>query len=325
MRTYRILFTCVGRRVELVQEFKKAANGLGMGLEVIGMDNSLTAPALFFCDKAIQACRINDENYIPSLIDACKENKVDALIPTIDTDLLVLSESKKRFDEIGTRILISNPDKIRICRDKRDTAKFFLSLGLDTPVPCDDYKKYDGGYPAFIKPKDGSSSINAYKVNDAEELKEYAKEVPDYIVAPYIEGKEYTIDAFCDFDGNPIYITPRERIAVRSGEVLKTRIDQDEMMIKEAGKVLAAFKPCGPITIQLIRENKSGKDYFIEINPRFGGGAPLSMKCGANSAEALLRLLAGERVGYRKYAAKDGAIYSRFDQSVCVNEGHDRD
>lgn len=80
------------------------------------------------------------------------------------------------------------------------------------------------------------------------------------------------------------------------------------------------YKPCGQITMQMIRQESTGDDYYIEINPRFGGGAPLSMKAGADSAEALLRLLNGEKLAFVDNAAEDGAIYSRFDQSVRVNQ-----
>ena len=314
----KILFTSVGRRVELIQAFKNASKELNIDLTIYGTDVSKTAPALFFCDKQVTVCKIKDENYIPSLLKICKEENITALIPTIDTDLLILSQNKKRFEKNGTKVFISAEDKIKICRDKRDTAKFFNSIGLKSPMPVDDYKKYNLGFPAFIKPKDGSSSINAYKVNDESELEIYAKEVPDYIIAPYIEGTEYTIDAFCDYDGKPIFITPRIRIAVRSGEVLKTKIAQDKIIIEEAKTIIDAFKPCGPITIQLIRQDKTGKDYFIEINPRFGGGAPLSMKAGADSSRALLQVLSGCSVDFKDNAAENGAIYSRFDQSVRV-------
>ena len=314
----KILFTSVGRRVELIQEFKNAASKLNIDLMVAGADNSETAPALCFCDEVLQVCKIKDENYIPMLLEYCKCKKVDLVIPTIDTDLLVLSKNKDKFLKVGTKLFISSEDKIQICRDKRDTAKFFDGIGLKTPFPFDDYKKYNLGFPAFIKPKDGSSSLNAYKVNDASELETYAKEVPDYIIAPFIDGTEYTVDAFCDFDGQPIYITPRIRLAVRSGEVLKTQIDQDAKIISETKKIISSFKPCGPITIQLIRQLSTGDDYFIEINPRFGGGAPLSMKAGANSAESTLKLLKGDCLKYYQNAAEDGAIFSRFDQSVRV-------
>ena len=145
-----------------------------------------------------------------------------------------------------------------------------------------------------------------------------AEMVPDYIVQPFIEGTEYTVDAFCDFEGNPVLITPRVRLAVRSGEVLKTKICQDKTIIAEMNKIIESFKPCGPITVQLIRDFKTGDDYFIEINPRYGGGAPLSMKAGADSSEVMLKLLSGQKIEYIEEAAEEGAIYSRFDQSIRV-------
>ncbi|MBR1862702.1 MAG: ATP-grasp domain-containing protein [Ruminococcus sp.] len=320
MKELRILFTSVGRRVELMQAYKKAAAELGAKVTVYGADITDTAPALFFCDRRIIVKRIKDPGYIPQLLDVCQRENIDALIPTIDTDLLILSENKERFAGIGTQVLIGDPDKIRLCRDKRLTADYFISCGLKSPVPVDDYMKYEGGYPAFIKPKDGSSSIDAYRVNSCEELKTYARRVEDYIIQPFIEGTEYTIDAFCDLNGEPVFITPRERTAVRSGEVLKTTICQDDVMIEECKKLLADFRPVGAITVQLIKQKSTGDNYYIEINPRYGGGAPLSIKAGADSAKVCIRMLMGEKVSYTHKAAKDKAIYSRFDQSVCVNE-----
>ncbi len=319
-KTARILFTSIGRRVELIQEFVAAAETLNYGLEIYGADIMGTAPALNFCDHTVKVPCIKDEAYIPSLLACCKENNIDVLIPTIDTDLLILSKNKEAFREIGTIVLVSNEEKIAICRDKRLTSTYFESVGLLSASPVDDYQKYDGGYPAFIKPKDGSSSAFAYKVNNRQELESFARRVPDYIVQPFIEGTEYTVDVFCDFDGTPIYITPRIRLAVRAGEVLKTKIIQDEIIISEIKKLLADYKPCGAITVQLIRQNITEKDYYIEINPRYGGGAPLTMKAGANSAIALLKLLNGECIKYSPNAAEDGAIYCRFDQSIRVKE-----
>ena len=220
---------------------------------------------------------------------------VDCLIPTIDTDLLLLAENKRHFESIGTKVLISAANKVRLCRDKNFTADYFRSLGLKSPRPVNSVEKYESelekgcvGFPAFIKPKDGSSSIDAYKVDNLEDLKLYAEKIGDYIIQPFIAGREYTIDIFCDYEGNPVYITPRERLAVRAGEVLKTKITQDDTMIAEMQVLISDFKPCGQITVQLIREETTGDDYYIEINPRFGGGAPLSIKAGADSAKAVI-------------------------------------
>lgn len=323
----KILFTSVGRRVELLQAFRHAAEKNGVDLTIIGVDISRDAPALYFCDITEIVCRISDKNYIPSLLAICERENVDCLIPTIDTDLLLLSKHKHCFEHIGTKVLISRTEKVQICRDKNYTADYFISLGLKSPKPFNSVEKYEAElnlkkqtFPAFIKPKDGSSSINAYRVDKLDDLKLYAEKIRDYIIQPYISGKEYTIDIFCDYDGNPVYITPRERMAVRTGEVLKTRIVQDEVMIAEMQVLIADYMPCGQITVQLIQDEKTGDNYYIEINPRFGGGAPLSMKAGADSAEAVLKMLNGEKLSYHNKAARDGAIYCRFDQSICVNE-----
>jgi len=316
--TIRILFTSVGRRVELMQEFRSAAQELNKQIELYGADMTETAPALHFCDHTVIVPRIKDDAYIPTLLENCKKYHIDAVIPTIDTDLLLLAKAKGEFERIGTTVIVSDEDKIKLCRDKRLTSAYFVSVGLLAPMPVDDFQMYSGGYPAFIKPKDGSSSVFAYKVNSPEELESMAKQVPDYIIQPYIDGVEYTVDVFCDFNGNPVYITPRIRLATRSGEVLKTEIYQDETIISEIKQLLKDYRPCGAITVQLIRQKETNKDYYIEINPRYGGGAPLTMRAGANSAKAILRLLAGEQIGYQPYAAENNAVYCRFDQSIRV-------
>lgn len=318
----RLLLTSVGRRVELVQAFRNAAACLNEELTIFGADMSSTAPALYFCNEAMRVTRIHDPRYIEQLLNICREYRIDCLIPTIDTELLPLSQNRMCFEEAGTRVLVSDTEKIILCRDKRKTASYFEKVGLNTPQTTDKAEKYDAGFPAFIKPIDGSSSINAYKANNAKELMLYAGMIPDYIVQPFIAGREFTVDIFCDFEGVPVFITPRERLAVRSGEVLKTRICQNRRMIEETKRLIEDFKPCGQITVQLIHDDRTNRNYYIEINPRFGGGAPLSIRAGADSTAALIRLLRGEKLTYTECAARNGAVYSRFDQSVCVDEGN---
>lgn len=321
MNEIHILMTGVGRRVELIQAFRNAALKLNIALKLYGADMVDTAPALVYCDYTRKVCAMRDPQYIQKLVDICIADSIDLVMPTIDTDLLVLSQNVSAFEKVGVKVLVSKPDKILICRDKNNTGEFFESCGLKAPKTYNNYKNYPDSFPCFIKPKDGSSSIGAFKVEDKEELIVYARQVEDYIIQSFVTGKEFTIDIFCDFDGNPIYITPRERVQIRAGEVLKTRIYMDEIMVEEAKKLCEVFKPCGPITIQLIQDKNTGDNYYIEINPRYGGGAPLSMKSGARSAEALLRLISGEKLIYQENHICNGDIYSRFDQSVCIYEG----
>lgn len=324
-REIHILFTSVGRRVELLRAFKDASLCTGINLRIYGTDMDETAPALLWCNEARIVCRINDDDYIPTLLGICRRDRIDLLIPTIDTDLLKLAEAREQFEALGTRVLIADPEMVALCRDKRRTGAFFESCGLDAPKAYDEWAKYPGPFPCFIKPKDGSSSIDAYRVDTREQLEQFASKVADYIVQPFISGREYTIDAFCDYEGRPVSIVTRERLAIRAGEVLKTRIDLDSQMFSEAHKILDKFRPRGPITIQLIRDEVNGRDWYIEINPRYGGGAPLSMKAGARTAEWVLRWLAEEELhAIGADMVSDGVVLSRFDDSAIVytREGH---
>lgn len=314
-----ILLTSVGSRVELVQAFRNAAKDLQIPLTIIGADVSELAPALYFCTQAEIVPPIASEDYIPALLRICRARGVNALIPTIDTDLPLLADNRQRFEALGTQVCIMDPDKIAICRDKRQTAAYFRSLGLTTPETVDHFEHYTAGFPAFIKPFNGSASIGANRAEDQAELAFYAAKLPDgYIVQPFIHGTEYTVDVFCDFQGDPVYITPRVRIALRAGEVLKTRVHHRPDITRQILLLLRQLRPRGPVTVQLIRD-AAGTNHFLEINPRFGGGAPLSMMAGANSARALLRILMGEKVEYVPEAADEGATFSRFDQSVRLD------
>lgn len=91
----KILFTSVGRRVKLMQEFRQVAQRLNVNLTIIGADITDTAPALRFCNEMRIVCRIHDPEYIPQLLSVCEKDQIDCLIPTIDTDLLLLADNKK--------------------------------------------------------------------------------------------------------------------------------------------------------------------------------------------------------------------------------------
>jgi len=315
-----ILFTCAGRRVELVQQFINARNELNIKGKIVCADMDILSPALYFADEYYILPSLKDSAYIESLGNLCIKEKINLIIPTIDTELEFLCSNFAWLKSLGTDVLISEKETVAIAKDKWQTYLFFNSIGLKTPIS---FKKTDKdfslAFPCFIKPLQGSSSINAFKVANEEELLFFKNYIGNYIIQEFIEGEEYTVDVFCDFEGKPVYITPRIRIATRSGEVMKTRINHDLELIEDVLKIINNLKTKGPLTVQAIRSKKDGKFYFIEINARFGGGAPLSMMAGADSATALYKILCGEKLAYQPFAAEEGAIFLRFDQSIRVD------
>lgn len=320
MKAINILILSAGRRVELVQSFQKAAKTLNIKSNVVAGDCSETAPAIYFADRKAILPRINEDNYIDEIINVCKREGIRLVIPTIDTDLLLLSEERERIEsESGAVVLISSTDVISICRDKIITQKFLEENEFKIPQMYseEELDSREIEFPLFIKPKSGSSSINTFKVNNIEELSTYRSLIKEPIVQDFMEGKEFTVDVFLDFDGNLITVVPRLRMATRSGEISKGKIIKDREIIEDIKRLVEVLKPIGHITVQLMKTNK-GIEY-IEINPRFGGGAPMSIQSGADSCENLYRLLMGENLEYNENY-RDNIMFFRFDNSICVDE-----
>ncbi|HFS4842500.1 TPA: ATP-grasp domain-containing protein, partial [Enterococcus faecium] len=90
-------------------------------------------------------------------------------------------------------------------------------------------------------------------------------------------------------DSTPVSIVPRKRIATRGGEILKGQIIKDRELIETTKKMLEKLNAIGHITIQCIKNEKG--IFYLEINARYGGGAPISIKSGANSPEYIIKMI----------------------------------
>lgn len=134
MDSYNILILSVGRRVELVNCFKNAAKKLNIRSVIVGGDCQDTAPALYFADKTCILPKISSPNYIDSIIDICNQNDIALIIPTIDTDLLLLSRNREKIESrTKAKVLISDERVIEICRDKINTQRFMEANDFKVP------------------------------------------------------------------------------------------------------------------------------------------------------------------------------------------------
>ena len=210
-----------------------------------------------------------------------------------------MSQNKQRFDENGVGLAVSDYDFIKVCRDKRNTEDYLAKLGIAVPKALD---KYHPVFPMFAKPYDGSLSTNLHVIRKQEELTKDILEDPKLIFMEYIdkqEYKEFTVDMYYGKDGKVKGIVPRERIEIRAGEINKgiTRKNYILQFLKKRMDCLPGVRGC--ICIQLFYRETDNDIKGIEINPRFGGGFPLSYYAKANFAEYVIReYLLGESVDY---------------------------
>lgn len=314
---HNIIITSAGQRVALVRDFKETLVRFYAEAKVFTTDmNPELAPAAYVSDGCFEVLRVTDENYISQLLDICKKNEIGMIVPTIDTELLVLAENKKLFNDNDIIVCVSDLDFIKVCRDKRNTGDFLEKHNIRVPKAVD---KYNPTFPLFAKPYDGSLSTNLHYIKNAEELTQDILDDPKLLFMEYIDKetyKEYTIDMYYGTDNCVKCIVPRERIKIRAGEINKGRTVKCPLMdyIKER---LDKIEGCiGCICIQVFFNPLTEDVVGIEINPRFGGGYPQSYAAGGNYPEMLIKeYFLGEKIAYID-DWKDNMLMLCFDDAV---------
>jgi len=317
-----VLITSAGRRVSLVRYFM-AAVAQTSGGKVVAVDlNPPLSAACQIADIHEPICAVSDPSYPAQLLELCHRHDISLVIPTIDTELSLLAELRDQWGEQhGINIVISDVDLIRACRNKRETAAIFTSLKIETPQELD---VDSTEFPRFVKPVGGSRSIDIHILDNASELTESLKNTDYYIHQELVDTKrfrEFTVDAFYDARGTLRGIVPRERLEVRDGEVSKSRTLKGALLDYLAGALAKLEGAYGCITLQFfvdLADNNAPEILGIEINPRFGGGYPLTQRSGATFVDWLVKEhFTGETADYFD-GWIDGLVMLRYDAEVFI-------
>ncbi len=277
-----VLLLSAGRRVELAQAFKAEliAKNLSSKLFATELKPELSA-ACQVVDVPIKAPRVTDPSYIDFLLTTCKVQGIGLVIPTIDTELLLLAQHRDAFTAQGINLIISSEALVSLCRDKRLTAGLFSQLGIDSP---EIYDRSAIQFPCFGKPYDGSCSVGATVIQSSAMLADSMLADEKMMFMELIDGShtEFTVDAYYDRNGRLVCFVPRQRIEVRGGEISKGVTRQHYVYDYLLSKLHELKGARGCITLQLFANEQADRFAALEINPRFGGGYPLSYSAGAN-------------------------------------------
>lgn len=315
-----VLFTSVGRRVELLRAFRRAYDALGLFGHIVATDIDPLAPALQVTDRPYLVPRYTAPDYIPTLIEICRREAIDLVFPLIDPDIPILADHKAALEATGARVAVVAPQAAATTRDKWQTTHLFREVGLPTPrswLPGQ-LEPDATEYPLFIKPRSGSAAKHTFKVNNARELRFFLDYVPNAIIQECLPGPEITNDVICDLDGNLLGIASRQRIEVRWGEVAKGVTIRNRAIWDACGRIAAALPAVGPITVQCML--KDGIPHYTEINARMGGGLPLGIAAGVDAPRWLLASAAGIALDPAADAYVAGLTLTRCDDSFFLSE-----
>jgi carbamoyl-phosphate synthase large subunit len=317
----KILITSAGRRVELINCFTAAAQTLGLTVEIYTADlNPQFSAACQKSGRFFSVPTVDKPEYIDSLLDICRREKIALLVPTIDPELDLLSQHLESFTLIGTRVLISPASVVEVARNKIKTAEVLQRAGLPIPqtLPIKQFIENPPSWADSIiaKPLAGSSSIGIIKSPTKEDLAQLINE--PYLIQEKWVGREFTVNLFFDELGRVVSVVPHERLEVRSGEVSKG-ITTRHLPLIAAGFTFEKIFPNarGPLCFQAIVRPDDTFCIF-EINARFGGGYPLADQAGAKFAQWILEELANLPSSANNEWC-EGVLMLRYDAAVFTN------
>jgi carbamoyl-phosphate synthase large subunit len=100
-------------------------------------DSSTDAPALQKADKAFIVPRVDQEDYIDTLLAICDDHQIGMPVPALEPELLLVTMNRARFFAIGTIPLVSPPEITATSCDKLATSNFLSKCGLLAPQTFD--------------------------------------------------------------------------------------------------------------------------------------------------------------------------------------------
>ncbi|WP_373519762.1 ATP-grasp domain-containing protein [Pricia sp.] len=316
-----ILISSAGRRVSLVRAFQMELKKVYPQGKVFASDAypDLSA-ACHVADGYFKVPKVTHPDYPDSLIQQCKARDIKLLVPTIDGELLPMAINNELFAGKGIKAVISSEAFVGKCRDKRQIHQFFESRKV---AFANEYAKDDYKLPLFIKPIDGSRSIDTYVIHDKTDLTDDHFANDKLMFLEYLDHDlydEFTCDLYYGKDHTLKCIVPRKRLEVRDGEVYKALTVDNALVpyIKERlGHIEGAV---GCLTSQFFKHKTENKIYGIEINPRFGGGFPLSYLSGANYPKWIIQeFFLDESIDEQFDCWERDLLMIRYDDEILVH------
>jgi carbamoylphosphate synthase large subunit len=262
-------------------------------VRIVGTDMSARSIGRHLCDAFHVVPGGSDPTFATAVLEVCRAERVDAVLPQSSFDLAGLADARDRFDRKGIAVLVSSPEAIRRANDKAETYALLDRIGVRGPA----WRRITGGeavaeaarelgYPdedVCMKPVFSSGSrgfriisasadrreqllTNRPGVAEAIRLEELVDLLGDdtsteLLVMELARGKERTIDGIAR-EGRILLGHPKTREAMRAGLAMYFETLDDGWLVDVAERVVAELALDHFFNIQLVG------DSVIEINPR---------------------------------------------------------
>lgn len=274
---------------------------------IVGTDMNNDAIGFEFTDSSYTVPAGNDKDYISYILDICKKEKIQVIVPCSDEENLSLAYSKDLFEKEGIKILCSSYESVSISSDKGKMLSFLNEQCIEVPkysIPQNIKELKEAlinmGYPKkklIVKPSKGRGGRGVRILNcnanilEGRGIQEITSEhmidaiekqdsFPKIIVMEHLPGEDYSVDVLAN-KGQSLFVVPRKRIKSIGGPSQVGEIVNNLEIKEMVTRIVEKFGFENNINIQL-KYSIDNKPLVYEINPRVSGTIAANWAAGAN-------------------------------------------
>ena len=269
------------------QGILKAIRQSNMECRIIGACVNVNTVGDLWCDAVYESPYANSVAFIPWLVELCNKENISILLTGVEENLLAISQNIEVLKkETRTVFIVSEYEKLLIGQDKFLTCEWLKKSNFNYPLYVDASNKDEVvalgrtiGYPLIAKPKNGKGSRGVFLIRSEEEAKQVDFR-ENYVVQQCIgnSDSEYTVGCYMDKKGNSVEPIVMHRW-LSNGATWKAEVVNNQKIKEECLRICEAFRPMGPMNIQL-RLDENGTPIPFELNIRFSGTTPMRNRFG---------------------------------------------
>lgn len=243
---------------------------------------------------------VNNENYLDFLIDFCKKNKIDVIIPIIDEEVELLTNNQTLFSSLNVKIITAGKKTVDICRDKLITFSYIKDKFPEIYIPTVSLINFQNQFnlPAFVKPNKGRASIDCSRINDEWELEYYKRKkdvLSELIIQPFCEGEIVSVDLIRSSKDDQAKVAIRkELLRNKNGAAIAVEFIENKKLEEICFSIAKDLDVDGVVNFEFFVNNDGYK--LIEINPRFPAGTEFTCLAGLDLINDALRIKIGDHM-----------------------------
>ena len=249
-----------------------------------------------------------DIDFLPVLKKLCFDLEVGLLIPGVDEELLLISESADQWG--ATQIMLPHSSYVSSMTDKLTMIKVLEAQDILVPKTeslDNDISQFD--FPCIVKPREGRGSRGVFSVANRIELEAFrekvGKDANTQVLQKQYFGTEYTVQMIANSERELLCVVP-VKISLKKGITISAEVD-DNILVVNACKLIHQKVPCGgTYNIQLILTT-DGDVYPFEINPRISTTFCLVVAAGVDPIDLFLN----GKVEKSPYPFNNGTVLNR--------------